>query len=509
MLVAFFRTWPWLRQHARAAVIVAAPALCAGLALPIVASAEPWAAPGDVMLRYDIEFLADSGAINIPVTTWPMSWGNIAKALNSVPAEQLDNPAIASVVSRLEERVAVETAWGSIRGEYRVSASETQRPIRSFENTPRGNGEASVAFGYTGMRFATRLEMTAVAEGGDDQSFRFDGSYAGFALGNTMVSVGLQDKWWGPGWESTLGLSTSARPVAGVMLQRNVTDPAEIKWLRWIGPWRASVFMGNLEGDRAVPDPYLFGARFAFRPIKSLEIGLSRTAQWGGEGRPETFDSFLDMLFGRDNAGEVDRDEEPGNQLAGYDWRWTALRGSRPLVFYGQLMGEDEAGGLPSRFLGQLGLSTTGRWGDAGAGYRLYLEFSDTTCQFHESSRIYNCAYASSLYPDGYRYRQRPIGHSTDADSRQVAFGGTFIDSRSRRYTASLRVAELNRGGSPEPENFLTPVKQDYVALDTSHERDFLDGVLSVGLGFQSLETPSENTSSEDVLAFINWRSHR
>ena len=41
--------------------------------------ADPWLAPGDEGLRADIQLLADAGILRGPVTTWPMSWPDIAR----------------------------------------------------------------------------------------------------------------------------------------------------------------------------------------------------------------------------------------------------------------------------------------------------------------------------------------------------------------------------------------------------------------------------------------------
>ena len=45
--------------------------------------AEPWAAPGDLLLRTDLELLNDSGVINVPLTSWPIAWGDIDNALTN------------------------------------------------------------------------------------------------------------------------------------------------------------------------------------------------------------------------------------------------------------------------------------------------------------------------------------------------------------------------------------------------------------------------------------------
>src|SRR6056297_1674851 len=45
------------------------------------AVADPWARPGDLALRHDIQLLADAGIIKSPVTTWPIPWGTLAADL--------------------------------------------------------------------------------------------------------------------------------------------------------------------------------------------------------------------------------------------------------------------------------------------------------------------------------------------------------------------------------------------------------------------------------------------
>ncbi|WP_214283118.1 capsule assembly Wzi family protein, partial [Acinetobacter pittii] len=50
-----------------------------------------------------------------------------------------------------------------------------------------------------------------------------------------------------------------------------------------------------------------------------LELGASRTLQWGGEGRSESWDSLWNAIKGNDNV--YDSDEDRSNQIAGFDAR--------------------------------------------------------------------------------------------------------------------------------------------------------------------------------------------
>ena len=242
-----------------------------------------------------------------------------------------------------------------------------------------------------------------------------------------MISAGFMERWWGPGWDGSLILSTNARPIPSLTLERNYTDPFKTKWLSWIGPWRASIAMGEAEvaRRRRSQRASFFAARVNFKPRPWLEFGLTRTAQWCGGDRPCDWDTFIDMLLGQRQPGRGRRapSEQPGNQMAGYDMRlrspWRAL----PLAFYTQWIGEDEAGGLPSKFIGQFGLETWGvepRWaaGACAPNTRTPPAFS------RARSRNSTAPTGNAIYPQGYTYRGRIIGHSMDNDSRMFSLAG-------------------------------------------------------------------------------------
>jgi len=341
-----------------------------------------------------------------------------------------------------------------------------------------------------------------------EDAFRFDRSVIAASIGNWSIGVNTLDRWWGPGWDGSIILSNNARPIPSISIDRTFTDAFDSKWLRWIGPWDLSVHFGQMENDRVVPEAQFFGMRFNFRPFRSLEIGLSRTAQWCGEGRPCSFDTFLDLLVGRDNRGDDDIDEEnePGNQLAGFDLRWTFRLLGAPMAVYGQFIGEDEAGGFPSRYLGQVGLEGTGRLGDRWS-YRWFGEYAGTSCQFYESSVIFDCAYNHSIYETGYRYRGRPIGHGADNDARLVSLGLVAIDEDETEWAATLRAGDLNYGGQPDPRNTLTPTPQTIVSVDLRHARVFTIGELSASVGYEQIDDEVSEITSDEFRFFLQWRS--
>lgn len=488
------------RCAAVATVVFLAPLLVSN------AIAEPYAAAGDTQLRHDVEYLADRKLIAVPVTTWPMSWADLSTAMDALSLAPDASPDLYAVVGRIRKKLSVSSVYLSSRTYGQVSAADNRTQLRVFEDSPRGTVELGGVWEYTGNALAVKLEVTLASKTEDDRSFRLDGSYIGYIWNNVALTAGSQDSWWGPGHAGSLILSNNARPVPGLALRRHTARRFESRWLAWMGPWTAHVFAGQLESDRAVSDAFLLGARAVIKPLPSLELGVSRVAQWGGEGRPQSFDNFVDLLFGNDNVdSSQSRAEEPGNQIAGFDARYSRIFFSRPLTFYGQIMGEDEAGGFPSRYMGLLGVSTSHSLESPASTLRVNVEYSDTTCQFHENSRLFNCAYNHPIYGDGYRYRGASIGHSTDNDSRQLALMMTLNTESNQHWSLAVRAGTLNRGGPTDPTNSLTSRPSDFWEMDVINTRPFYGGRLNMGVGYRSRDREDGSSNDPGLGVFARW----
>lgn len=470
------------------------------------AHAGPYIPAGDLGLRHDLVVLADEGVIKGPVSTWPLAWGPIIADIGAADTIDLSAAALAAL-DRVRQRANWETRSEELTINAKVGASDNRPRIRSFRNTPRGRGEVSIGFGWLGDRLSIELNGQAVDAEGDDE-YRLDDTLLGVVFGNWSIGASTQQRWWGPAWDGSLVLSNNARPIPSVVVDRVFTDAFESRWLNWLGPWDLNVMFGELESSRHVPNARFFGMRFNFRPLDSLEVGLSRTAQWCGDGRPCDTDTFFDLLAGRDNVGDagIDTDNEPGNQLAGVDFRWSTRVFDQSVAFYGQFMGEDEAGGFPSRWMGQVGGEWSGYLRDRWST-RLYAEFSGTSCQFYESSERFNCAYNHGIYRTGYRYRGRSIGHPADNDARIVSLGGVMLDADDTRWRFLARFGKLNRGGAPDNRNTLTSTPQDIASIDVSHSRVVPFGLIDVGVGYETVDDELSGSSNNEARFYVQWRS--
>lgn len=474
----------------------------------VASLAAPAAQPGDIGLRHDIQLLADYGAVSGPVTTWPISWDALLADLELIDANDVVLPnKVIPTFERTLARARRETAKGQHGFNARISVAEKPAQIRGFSDTPRGRGEVQAGYSWLSDRFTVDLNASYISQPADGEEARVDGSQIAVDMGNWSVAASALDRWWGPGWDGSIILGNNSRPIPSLTIGRNLTKPFETQWLSWIGPWDFEVMFGQLEEERAIPNARFFGMRFNFRPVDSLEIGISRTAQWCGDDRPCGIDTFLDLLLGRDNIGDagIGGENEPGNQMAGFDMRWTNRWFGAPVALYSQMIGEDEAGGFPSRYLAQLGIEgsgvTRGQY-----SYRWFAEIAGTSCDVVKSTVLYNCGYRQSIYQSGYTYRGRIIGHGLDRDALVTSLGVVVVSEEGNTWQVLGRVGELNRVGA-EPDHTVAPFPQDMASIDIQHSRMTKIGVVKAGLGFERREVLATGANEHEVRFFLQWSS--
>jgi len=470
------------------------------LLLPLsLAHAGPWFSADDVRLRHDLQLLADAGVLVVPLTTWPVPVDDVAQGLQAMKPESLASDALRGAYVRVNAVLQREAARNRIGTHVRLAAANELPVFRGFGELQREKIEVTAGFASQGDTIFYRLDASAVENPDDDSRLRGDGSYLGARWGNWLLSTAAVDRWWGPGWNGSLILSSNARPVPAVVVQRNQSTAFETPWLRWIGPWNFIFFMGQLDDEATIPNARLMGMRLSLKPLPALEIGFARTAQWGGEGRPDDFDTFLNLLLGRDNLGDsgVGTSNEPGNQLAGWDFRWASPVFNLPYALYGQLIGEDQTNGAvlgwPSKNIALAGIEI---WRAAGTGPgsgRLYVEYADTAVEFYRSNPLYDTAYEHHIYLSGYRYYGLCLGHSLCGDGRMTTVGYVHVAARGDLWEGVVRKASPDRNATPSrsvlqagitytlidgPSRYVAGVGLDHVQVDGSE--DSIEGRLSL-----------------------------
>lgn len=280
-----------------------------------------------------------------------------------------------------------------------------------------------------GLRLRLGASLRHVADDSRRTAFSLDGSELSMPLGAGRAYLSQERRHWGPGWAGSLILDGSAPALAAVGWRKSDATPSEHRWLSWIGPWQADLFIGGLAGHDVPRRPWLIGMRIVLKPVEGLDLGLSRTLQWGGRGRDESLRSFGRALIGRDNVGDdgIDDRNQPGNQMAGVDLRYGRAWSERlDWAVYGQAIGEDESGGLPSKYLVQAGAELGARTASsdgASLRWRAFLEWSDTG-MLHAYDELQPGAYRHAAFRAGYTHEGRALGHPVGGDAELFSLGG-------------------------------------------------------------------------------------
>jgi hypothetical protein len=270
-----------------------------------------------------------------------------------------------------------------------------------------------------GENIVLRARIRATAHAGVPDRIRFlEGGVWG-VTGPVGWSVGRQRFFWSPSTETSLLLSTNARPLDAVSLRS--ARPWGLPWK--FGHIQWETFLAYLDDpDRTIPYPLLWGGQFYWQPFPSFRLELRRTILFGGAGRTEklNFGDVIDILLGQDENLPADqRDVSDSDQLLSLAarWRWPLPNtarlwlhslGFRDFEIFYEYGGEDAIrNGLPTAVAHHLGCRTQFLgWEAAG----VYVETVDAT----------NTWYEHVVYRSGYRYRGRVLGHPAGGDSRWV-----------------------------------------------------------------------------------------
>ena len=456
-----------------------------------VVDASPWASPDDLLFRHDLQILVDSGALNIPISTWPLAWGDIAYNLTKNESEM----SLIEITSfqRIKEAL-IEAEIGGLGGQTEIKVAKNPNQMTWFNDSVTNTKSVGAQSSYLSKNLALNIKVEKIPG-----KTLMDESYLAIARGNYSLTLGSKKNWWGPGWDSSLVLSSNARPIRGLSIERNFSDPFESAFLKWIGPWDLSVIIGELDSNRSISDPKFFGMRFGFRPTSSLELGLSRTSLFCGENLSCGFSTFTDML--------IDKNDD-GYNAVGIDFRSSHKMKDIPFAVYGQLMGEP--------FNNTMGLFGMETWGLINSNqqlesYRFFVEASSTSCQFYKNdSEKYGCAYRNDLYTDGYRYAGSSIGHTSDGDSMVLSLGGILVGENSQLLKSKLSIGQLNRGSINSYQ--LREHQTNFFNIDLGYEFDlyWFDiplGSFDLGVGYDMYKDKVDNTSENEPRIYVAWNN--
>ena len=373
--------------------------------------------------RHAIELLVDEAGLGLTTTQWPLPARAVGRALDALPTVLA--PALDDARARVRRELARSDA-----SQGAITLRSTQEALAGFgDDATPGSSIAlrspTFASAWLAAQLGARIDPSGSAQ--DGTKLRFDDT----ALVTEALGVQLQAwshrSWWGPGWQSSLVLGNNAPAFSGVGVQRASASRSSSPWLAWLGPWNVEMFAAQADDVSQPANPYFIGQRLTLRPFDGIELGLTRTAQWGGRGRPQTAKSFFRMLTGTGVNADTSEQEasDPANEMAGFDLR-ARCPFATPCAAYLQLIGEDRAGLWPSRYLGLYGIEG---W-SADGRERYFAEYAETGCRTPIGRPAFrNCAYRNYAYPQGYTSGGRWVGAGVGPDSRLLTLGWLDADT--------------------------------------------------------------------------------
>jgi len=488
------------------------------------APSQVWAEVGDGRFRSDIELLADSGVVDLPLNDWPIPIADIDRVMSKVDREKLKAPALRAAYDRIENAIRPTNENGLHVAEVDLAAGHPSL-LRDYDTPAREDGDLSAEVVDYGYRWAAELNLTYAVDPRDGQPFRMDDSNLTFRFGNWLLSLNTLDKWWGPSYETSLILSDNARPMPAIELDRATSAPIDLPVLRWLGPWRFIMYFAAAEEHRPdVDDSLFYGTRLSWRPLRFLEVGAELTTQWCGHyANPVVEDEshrdcnltmLKNVIVGNDTtqyAGVTGA--KPGHAQAGYEARlnspWTFI----PLAVYVQEIGNDEIHRLPARLMKQQGIES---WLNLANGDTIkgFAEYTDSTCGAERNPPEFYigtppnatlCAYTNSVFLAGYRYRGLNIGDTADADSILRTVGLRWDRSAGDEWQMKFQSGHFNRGNVAGPYDLVSPYGASlYDSVQAEYRRPVFGGDLFVQVGAER-QRPAEEIGNGRGFGYLAW----
>jgi capsule assembly protein Wzi len=164
------------------------------------------------------------------------------------------------------------------------------------------------------------------------------GAEAVLSIGNRAISFGQHEQSWGTGTFGSLSLGNNAKPFWGLTVES--IHPTYLPWiLRYFGPGRRELVMGQLDADRTKSQhPWFVGHVLVFKPLPTFEFGATRTIIFGGRNN----DHYNLLGFAGRFTGIATGNPANGNTKSRgglfFKFRWPKLRNAQ---FYQEIVGSD------------------------------------------------------------------------------------------------------------------------------------------------------------------------
>jgi hypothetical protein len=251
----------------------------------------------------------------------------------------------------------------------------------------------------------------------DKDKLALDNSRIEKKIGENTFGIGSLDRNWSFSPRTSLIMSSNARPFNSVYFNYNHNNQSNMGQLKPIKKLSFEIFNGFTKSTKKIKNPMIFGLRVTISPTSRLRLEAIRVSQWGGNGYNNNPTTILKSFFGDTNNGK----NSSINQIAGLGFSYSLKKSIMPIRIYGQAVGEDEAGNLPSCFMYQAGAEVE----DSLIGHKskIGIEFIDTRIDYTTNGF---CGPNTAYNNTNYKFTNHGIvmGAPIDTEGKSIDFFG-------------------------------------------------------------------------------------
>ncbi len=257
---------------------------------------------------------------------------------------------------------------------------------------------------------------------GADTRIRLNRGYVKLGGGGIELEAGKDENWLGLGYRGAVTLTNNAENFTLVKLSS--PEPIEVKY---IGAVKYSLIASRFDStivNGAERQPWFYAMKLSVKPTAGLEVGFNLGRQVGGPGVNNSLGDTLRGLIGGTNA-------DNSNGLAGIELRYR-IPWLRNTELYGEFSGEDTALFWPIVESYVAGFYLPRLTDDGRNDFRF---------EFFQGNQI---LYTHGTFPNGYIYKNMPIGHSQGGATQD--FFSRYSHWFSARNNLALEYIYTNRG---------------------------------------------------------------
>lgn len=328
-------------------------------------------------------------------------------------------------------------------------------------------------------------------------------AYVGTTLENWEFTFGKQSLWWGTGRGGAFLFSDNADPI--YMFRASRVRPFTLPLVsRLLGPVKLDVFYGQLSGNQFPPRPLIHGEKFSFKPTPNLEVGFSRTSEFGGVGRPLTLGAIWNSYVAFVTSVNYRSSVNPGKRTGGFEFSYKIPFVRDWLTVYADSLSPDDPSPLasPARAAVNAGLYMPRIPGLPNLDFRFESVYTNTPRRDKSSGNLGGqYVYWELFYHDLYTNKKNIIGSWIGRDGQGFQAWSKYWFSTRNTLQFGYRHARVDGNFIPGGET----VNDGSVKLDLWVRRDLS---LSTFVQYEKwlapllAPTPQTNWTSSVQIAF-------